>query len=181
MSSSSVTGSVTYQPHASASRRFRPQTVAQWIGAWWPCLLCFAVIRVESTDHFSASNTAHRYYALFSRHIEHLTWDRWELINWELRKSGHLLGFGMICLVFYFCTTRTLLPRIGESMWKLRRRYARVALMLSALLAGADELHQVFIPSRTASFHDVATDVGGGFLLLLIWFGLVAFFRPDEN
>jgi VanZ family protein len=53
--------------------------------------------------------------------------------------------------------------------------------LLTLLLASADELHQVFIPSRTASFHDVATDVTGGFLMLLLWFGLVAFFQPDPS
>jgi hypothetical protein len=162
-------------------RRFRPHTAWQWIATWWPSLLCLAIIRVESTDHYSASNTRERYFTWFNVNVHHVSWDRWGLINWELRKSGHFIGYGLICLVFYYCATRTLLPRIGDSMWKLRRRCARVALLLTLLLAAADELHQVFIPSRTASFHDVFTDVSGGFLMLVLWFGLIAFFRPDAN
>jgi hypothetical protein len=180
MSSSFVTEPVTYQ-HASVWRRFRPHTVWQWIAAWWPCVICAAVIRVESTDHFSAGHTKERYFAWFNQHIYGVSWDRWGLVNWELRKSGHFIGYGLICMVFYYCATRTLLPRIGDSLWKLRRRCARVALLLTLLLAGADELHQVFIPSRTASFHDVATDVTGGFLMLVLWFGLIAFFQPDAS
>jgi len=159
MSSSSVTEPVTYQG-ASVWRRFRPHTVWQWIAAWWPCLLCAAIIRVESTDHFSAAHTKQRYFTWFNQHIYGVSWDR---------------------LVFYYCATRTLLPRIGDSLWKLRRRCARVALLLTLLLAASDELHQVFIPSRTASFHDVATDVTGGFLMLVLWFGLVAFFQRDAS
>jgi hypothetical protein len=181
MSSNYVTDSVTYPAHASDWRRFRPHSPWQWIATWWPSLICLAIIRAESTDHFSASNTKHRYFAWFNQHVWVVSWDRWGLINWELRKGGHLLGYGIICMVFYFCCTRTLLPHIGESVWRLRRRCATGALALTLLLAGADEFHQIFIPSRTASFHDVFTDVAGGFLMLLLWFGLQAFFRPDAQ
>jgi hypothetical protein len=148
---------------------------------WWPSLINITIVSMESTDTFSAANTRHRYYHWFCDHIMAVTWDTWGIINWELRKIGHFVGYGMFCLIFYTCVTRTLLPHGGESLNQLRRRRSLGALVCTFLLAVGDEFHQTFIPSRTGSFHDVITDTVGGFAMLTLWFGLQTFFRNDSQ
>jgi hypothetical protein len=162
-------------------RRYRPRTVLQWIRAWWLSIACFVVIGVESTDRWSANNTKHEYYGWFNHHIWVVSWDRWGFINWEMRKLGHLTGFGLICLAFYYCWTRTLLPRTREPITRFRRRCALRAILLCLFLAAADEIHQSFIPSRTAAVHDVVLDTFGAFMAMVLLFGVLAFFRPDSG
>ena len=164
----------------TAWRRFRPQTPLQWLSVWWPGAVNVGIVAIESTDHFSAANTRHRYYYWFCNHISYVSWETWGTINFELRKAGHFLGYGVICLIFYTCVARTLLRHVGESVNRLRRRRALGALLCTFLLASADEIHQTFIPSRTGAFHDVLLDVTGGLVMILFWFGLQTFFAPAE-
>jgi hypothetical protein len=179
-SSPSVTESITNRPTYTRPRRYRPRTVLQWIRAWWLSIACFIVIGVESTDQYSAHNTKWEYYGWFNQHVWVVSWDRWGFINWEARKLGHMIGFGLIGLAFYYCWTRTLLPRLREPIARFRRRCALRAILLACLLATADEIHQSFIPSRTAAFHDVVLDTFGAFIAIVFLFGLQAFFRPGS-
>jgi hypothetical protein len=166
---------------AKAQPRFRPHTPLQWANVWWPSLINFAIVANESTDRFSAEHTRHLFYHWFSAHIMAVNWETWGLINWELRKFGHFTGYGVICLIFYTCWTRTLLPHVEETFARLRRRRALGAIVSTFLLASLDEFHQTFIPSRTGSFHDVVTDTVGGFFALVIWYGLQAFFSRIDR
>jgi len=86
-----------------------------------------------------------------------------------------------MCLIFYTCWTRTLLPRIGESFAKLRRRRALGAIVSTFLLASADEFHQTFVPSRTGAFHDVVIDTVGGLFALVLWYGIQEFLAHSDN
>lgn len=159
-------------------RRFKPQTAWQWASVWWPSLINIGIVSLESTDNWSAANTRDRYYDWFVRHIAYVNWEMWGVINIELRKAGHFVGYGVICLIFYSCWARTLVLRGGESFARLRRRRGIGALLFTFLLASADEIHQSFIPSRTGAFHDVLLDTFGGFVLLMLWFGVQSFVSP---
>ena len=47
---------------------------------------------------------------------------------------------------------------------------AGLALAIVLFYAASDELHQVFVPSRTGQFSDVVVDVSGGAIgLVLLW------------
>jgi hypothetical protein len=179
-SSSSVAASVS-NIHSGSARRYRPRTILQWIRAWWLSIACFVVIGVESTDRWSAHNTKYEFYGWFNENVAIVSWDRWGFINWELRKLGHMVGFGLIALAFYYCWTRTLNPRTRETMARFRRRCALRAIVMAFLLAAADEIHQSFIPSRTAAVHDVVLDTFGALLFLMLWFGFQAFFHPEAG
>jgi VanZ family protein len=52
-------------------------------------------------------------------------------------------------------------------------RAARWAVLCTFLVASADEYHQSFIPSRTASPYDVALDVCGAIAAQLLLFAVV--------
>jgi hypothetical protein len=179
MSSKYATGSVAYS--GSTWRRFRPHSPLQWANVWWPAAVNVAIVATESTDRFSAANTRHYFYHWFITHVTYLDWESWGLVNFELRKCGHFLGYGLMGLAFYTCWRRTLLGHVGEQLARLRRRCALGALMCTFLLASGDEIHQTFIPSRTGAFHDVVLDTLGGFFMLTLWFGLHTFFQPEAR
>lgn len=163
------------------TQRFRPRTPLQWANVWWPSLINFFVVANESTDRFSAEHTRHFFYHWFSAHIMAVTWETWGIINWELRKCGHFVGYGVFCLIFYSCWTRTLLPHAEGTFAQLRRRRALGALVSTFVLASLDEFHQTFIPSRSGSYHDVLLDTLGGFFAILFCYGWVAFFTKDAR
>lgn len=77
-------------------------------------------------------------------------------IEFLIRKAAHFFSFGAIAVALYIA----LYPR------KWRYIYA---LVLTFLLACADELHQYFTAGRTATMMDVGLDTAGGFFLLTIF------------
>jgi len=60
-------------------------------------------------------------------------------------------------------------------MW----RPALVALVVAAIYAAFDEFHQSFVPSRTASAHDVAIDIGGAVVGLAIYWAFALRRKPQ--
>lgn len=69
-----------------------------------------------------------------------------------VRKAAHFTEYAVLAV---------LLVRALQPAGRLRARAAVLAVVLGALLAGADELHQAFVPSRTAALRDVLVDVAG--------------------
>jgi len=52
--------------------------------------------------------------------------------------------------------------------WKATSRRALLSFAVTAAYAGSDELHQLFVATRTASFLDFAADLGGAAAALLV-------------
>lgn len=82
-----------------------------------------------------------------------------ELVNWGTRKVAHftlflLLGMGVS----------------GIMQWRLqkKRHIVVAALILSVLIATADELHQYFSPGRYATLRDVLLDSTGALCGVMI-------------
>lgn len=80
-------------------------------------------------------------------------------LNVALRKSTHLVSFGMLAVLFRFA--------LGD-----RRRAGLAAWGLTALYAASDEWHQRFIPGRGPGVDDVLLDALGAALALLLWEGV---------
>ena len=74
------------------------------------------------------------------------------LMNVMLRKAVHLVAFGLLAVLLYL--------GLGGRL--------RAAWLLTAVYAASDEIHQAFVPGRTASMMDVGIDAAGAFLALLI-------------
>lgn len=88
-----------------------------------------------------------------------------------MRKFGHWTEYFVLAVLML----RALRNETGKT-WELRHAvYTLVFILLYAL---SDELHQTFVPSRTASFGDVMIDVLGGIcgILWIVWYrrGLLA-------
>lgn len=85
-------------------------------------------------------------------------------LEFLIRKAAHMLSFGAIAIALYIA----LYPR------KWRYIYA---IILTFLLASADELHQSFTAGRTATMSDVWLDTVGGLILLTLFILIISPFR----
>lgn len=88
-------------------------------------------------------------------------------LEFLIRKAMHMLSFGAIAIALYI------------ALHKKKWRYF-YALVLTFALASADELHQSFTVGRTATMADVWLDTVGGFILLTIFVGILAFFKKTK-
>ena len=84
-----------------------------------------------------------------------------EIITLIIRKGAHFSEYLILYILFY----RTIIMYVDVS----KTKYLTVLLVF--LYACTDELHQFFIPGRTAAFKDVIIDTSGGcvgFIILSI-------------
>jgi len=130
------------------------------------------LIKLESTDSLSGAHTGKILRNLTLWIGLHLTGAQLESLNFVIRKGGHMLGYGTLCLcwLLLFRGTywmqhdyiRTLRDRLQTMRFWWRSEWAGLAVLLTFVVAAADELHQMSIPSRSGSWHDVALDTSAG-------------------
>lgn len=142
----------------------RHQTLKAWIAA----ILWLIVIAIESTAYLSAQNTSRILYPIlhFLFGISRASFEPWHVF---IRKSGHVFGYGLLCILL-FRAWRETLRRPGNSKWTWR--WATLAVLGTALVASLDEWHQSYIPSRTGRWQDVVLDTVaavGAQVLLFLW------------
>jgi VanZ family protein len=141
---------------------------------WWPALAWLGVIRMESTDMASASNTSAVLYKVLSVIIPHLQPAFVDSLDEVLRKCGHFLGYGILSgLVFLALrnANRDRLRALLRRPWGMylrdwwRAEWALIGILATVVTATYDEIHQTFIPSRTGRWQDVVLDTCGAVLL----------------
>jgi VanZ family protein len=130
-----------------------------------------AVIVTESTQTFGSDNTSGPLRVAYQALFGHVTDDRWEVIHHYIRKSGHFIGYGLVGLSWLRAW------RISRTQWRFRTD-AVLALLATAVIASADEIHQSFLPNRTSTPWDVALDCCGAVVMLLISYALLRMWRP---
>ena len=81
---------------------------------------------------------------------------RFRFIHFLVRKAAHLTVYAALSALWFRARRG---PRSG---W--RPNWALLAVLVSMLVALSDELHQSFVPSRTASPWDVLLDSFGALL-----------------
>ena len=133
---------------------------------WLAAILWTVVIATESSDAFSASHTGRYLYPLLTWLFGPLDPIRYEIWNVALRKTGHVLGYGILCVLFFRSWRVTLQDRIGG--WS--RKAAIMAWIMTAIVASLDEWHQSYIPSRTGTYRDVVLDSAASLAALLLVF-----------
>ena len=132
--------------------------MARFVRTWGLVVFWIIAIAAESTDRFSAIHTQGVLEAMLTWVFGAMSPDKLEHLNHILRKIGHFAGYAGLSHALYYAFSRSL-ERLAH--WK----HALSALLCTALIASADEFHQSFIPSRTASVHDVALDSLGAFAM----------------
>ncbi len=79
-----------------------------------------------------------------------------EMVNAVLRKAGHVLGYGVLCFLWF----RAFQGQQGYG----RGKSLLCSLALCLAVALTDEVHQSLVNSRTGSLRDVALDLAGATL-----------------
>ena len=84
-----------------------------------------------------------------------------EMSSWFLQhdKITHGLAFGMLAALIYMALRAGHGWRPGSAAWG--------AWLLATLYGGADELHQLFVPTRLSDWHDWLADAMGAALVAM--------------
>lgn len=133
-------------------------------GNWLPVVAWAALIYAFSTGAFSGPNTSRFLVPLLNYLFPALSGADIALIHALIRKLGHLSEYFILALLVLRALSR-------ETGGKLSPRRLALGLLITALYAASDELHQAFVPGRTASVVDVGIDVLGG-VCGTLWFQL---------
>src|SRR5208282_4350497 len=136
--------------------------------AWIAAILWLIVIAIESTALLSSHNTSRILYPIL-HFLFGLDWDRFEVWHIYIRKTGHVVGYGILSILL-FRAWRATLPDMSSANWTLR--WANIAILGTAFVASLDEWHQSFIPSRTGTYRDVILDACAGIgaqALVFLW------------
>jgi VanZ family protein len=152
-----------HRPTAESLDRLGP--VKRFVRIWTPALIGIAIIATESQPTFSAANTSSWLRPIWERFFGHVSTREWEEFHHYLRKSGHFIYYGILCVLFLRAWLLTLArnPALRTSVWRWRSWILAVASTF--FVASADELHQSFLPSRTGLFSDVIIDTCGGIVV----------------
>ena len=126
---------------------------------WLPPLAWMALIWSVSSDLGSTDHSAGPFAWIIGALFPWATPAQIDLAHLIARKIGHMVEYAILAALWF----RTLyagrrLPFTSS---------ARLALAISIVWAITDELHQSFVPSRTASAMDVIFDSTGAGLVLL--------------
>ena len=142
--------------------------------AWLPAILGVVVICGESTRVMGADHTM-TWLSRLCLPLIHLANSDMIELNHVLRKCGHFFGYGTLGLIFAQGWLALLLarsqPMRTHQTWARTRLIAGgLAVSCVALVASMDEIHQSFLPNRTACVSDVVLDTVGSVIML----GIVA-------
>ena len=135
------------------------------INNWLPVCAWASLIFFFSTDYFSSANTAQLLGFLTSWLFPEIPTEEIAPVHGLLRKLGHWTEYFVLAVL----VQRALLKETGNK-WQLRHTILTLVFVLAYALS--DEFHQVFVPSRTASFGDVMIDVLGGICgtFWMVWY-----------
>jgi VanZ family protein len=125
-----------------------------------PLIIWMAIIFFASTGEFSASNTTLVIKPLLRWLFPNITDEGIAVFHFLLRKCGHFSEYAILGLL----ATHAF---IASSHARLRRHWFIAALILVCIYALADEYHQSFVPTRTASIYDSLIDMFGGVTALV--------------
>jgi VanZ family protein len=148
--------------------RLRPRNAPQNVSTWLPPLIAALVIAAESTSVFSAENTSGWLRPFFEHLFGHMTDTFWGELHFAIRKTGHFIGYGMVCLTFLRAWLRTLASSVPSTAKRWRLLSCELAVFSTVVIASLDEWHQHFLPSRTGRIQDVGIDTAGALVACLV-------------
>ena len=99
-----------------------------------------------------------------------LTEDAIDDIHWIIRKMAHFCEFAALSWTAMFALTK-----LVKARWQLCL-FSELTVILVATL---DELHQYFVPGRSASIGDVCIDSSGGLLGVVVY--VILFLRERKK
>jgi VanZ family protein len=142
----------------------------RWLARWWPALVWAGVIWTFSTAAFTSEHTSRIILPILHWLFPHAARATLLYMHHLIRKSAHFLE--------YFVFSLLLLRGIRAGRRETHLAWAVAAIAGVAGYAALDELHQWFVPGRTAAVSDVLLDASGGVAaqlivaLLFLWRGV---------
>jgi uncharacterized membrane protein len=161
---------------------------------WLPLLAMLTLIKLESSDMMSGAHTASHLKDLLLCAGVRPGEGQLDLLNAVLRKSGHLVAYGLLC----FCWLRLLRGaywlqhdlrdqldftkytiQVRRLWWRLE--WGGLAVLFTFVVAASDELHQMSIPSRTGCWSDVALDTSAAVAIAVCVWARAAWISRGER
>jgi len=127
---------------------------------WLPLVVWMAAIITFSSDVGSGEHTGGWILPLLRLLAPWVTNAQLDGLHWLLRKAGHIAEYAILTALWY--------RALGRGRGATPRGAAAIAFTFSVAWAVIDEIRQSFVPSRTASAIDVATDSLGAMLVVTV-------------
>jgi len=145
-----------------------PDLWSIWLRAWLPVLAFSTIFAIESTTYFGSNHTSAPLQRLAEMLCGYEIGVYWKAIHFFIRKTGHFMAYGTFSLVCF----RALWIVLRKAESRLRRKLQAhgLAILITFLVASADEFHQTFLPNRDGTFSDVLLDTSGAVALGLVLF-----------
>jgi VanZ family protein len=128
---------------------------------WFPVIFWMCFISWMSTGTFSSQNTSFWVERILLFLFPGIPPEQADLTNLVLRKAAHVTEYFILGLLLFRAFR-------GVSVASWNWRWFWGALIVLVLWAALDELHQSFVPERTASIGDVGIDIAGGIVAQLV-------------
>ena len=138
---------------------------------WGPTILWACLISYFSTSDFSSANTSRILGPFFHWLFPHQPIEFHNFVEHLIRKLAHWSEYFILAILLYrgFRHGR-------DTHWE--RRWAFWTLVLVFLYAVGDEIHQLWVPSRSGRFQDSLLDFFGGTCALAV---LYLRYRMDQR
>jgi VanZ like protein len=148
---------------------------------WAPVLTMLTLIALQSTEVFSGAHTGEILGSLLRWLGNPLGPEALGLVNLALRKTGHVIGYGLLCLSWLLLLRGSYWLRRDYQLClkggiQVRRLWWRpvwgaLALLCTAAVAVADELHQMGLPGRTGCVRDMLLDISAAVVAAaIVWY-----------
>jgi len=166
-----ASSSLIFEVYAPVEAASLPASWQERLRIWLPVLAFALLVAFESTSYFSADRTSEPLRRLVEALFGYDACVHWNLIHILIRKTGHFIGYGAFSLVCFhaFWISYRGVAYVTSRMGRQLRAHG-MAILTTFLVAGADELHQSFVPNRTGQFNDVLLDTCGGVALCFVLF-----------
>jgi VanZ family protein len=129
------------------------------------------VIFSFSTSTFSSEHTEPVVVSILHELLPHAPEHTLLTMHDFIRKCAHFVNYFAFGLLLFRAI------RMPERGWRLR--WAILAVMIAALYASSDEIHQIFVPSRGASIWDALLDTSAA--IVAQWAARAATRRESQS
>lgn len=147
-------------------RRNGAGPISSFIRYWLPVVFVMMLVFSASADAQSFRHSSIYFEPLMRWLFPHMPPSQIEAIHHAFRKCCHLTEYAILAWLLWRAIRKPVKNDPRPWLWA----EAGLALAVVFLYSASDELHQVFVPTRTGQVSDVLVDSSGGAIgLLLLW------------
>jgi VanZ family protein len=133
---------------------------------WVPVAVWMVVIYSASSDTKSFEHSSRILAPILQWLMPQLSEEVVSHVVFIIRKFAHLTEYAILALLLWRALRKPV--RNDTRPWSWIQ--AGLAILVVALYAGSDEIHQLFVPHREGKIADVMIDTSGGVAgILLLW------------